>query len=121
LLHKQWRTVSFAAVSAGVGYPLGMSKEGIALMHQDLTKDHSFSVSWTQFIKPAMSPGEELDAMNRRAVEILATTVKTLKAKGTVRLDLWAWSRQAIVKATTEAVWGPQNPYRDAAVSEAWR
>jgi hypothetical protein len=121
LLQKQWRTVSFAAIAADAGFTVGMSKEAVRIMHQDLTSEHGFSVSWPRFIIPAMSPGKNLDAMNRRAVEVLAEEMKTLNAKGTVRLGLSRCSRQTMVIATTEAVWGPQNPYRDPAVAEAWK
>lgn len=121
LLQKQWRTVSFAAIAADAGFTVGMSKEAVRVMHQDLTNEHGFSVSWPRFIIPAMSPGKDLDAINRRSVEVLANEMKTLKANGTVRLGLSRWSRQSMVTATTEAVWGPQNPYRDPAVVEAWK
>jgi hypothetical protein len=121
LLQKQWRTVSFAAIAADAGTTVGMSKEAVKIMHEDLTSEHSFSVSWPRFILPAMSPGKDLDATNRRAVEVLADEMKTLLANGVTRLGLSQWSRQTMVTATTEAVWGPQNPYRDPVVAEAWR
>jgi hypothetical protein len=86
-----------------------------------LTSEHGFSNSWPQFIIPAMSPGKDLDAMNRRAVEVLSGEMEALKLEGATRCGLAQWSRQTMVTATTEAVWGPQNPYRDPAVVEAWR
>ncbi|KAF2868228.1 cytochrome P450 [Massariosphaeria phaeospora] len=121
LLQKQWRTVSFAAIAADAGHAVGMSKEAVKIMHQDLTSEHGFSVSWPRFIVPAMAPGKHLDAMNRRSVEVFADEMKTFKAQRTVRLGLSQWSRQTMVAATTEAVWGPQNPYRDPVVVEAWK
>ena len=121
LLQKQWRTVSFAAIAADAGTAVGISKEGVKLMHQDLDSEHGFSVSWPKYIMPAMSPGKDLDAINRRSIEVLADEMKALRAKGTSRLGLSQWSRQTMVTATTEAVWGPQNPYRDPAVAEAWK
>lgn len=121
LLQKQWRTVSFAAIAADAGHTVGMSKEANEIMHRDLTSEHGFSVSWPRYIVPAMSPGKDLDAINRRSVEVLADEMKTLKTRGTVKLGLSQWSRQMMVTATTEAVWGPQNPYRDPAVVNAWK
>jgi hypothetical protein len=121
LLQKQWRTVSFAAIAADASLTVGMSKEAVSIMHQDLTSEHSFSLSWPRFILPAMNPGNDLDAINRRAVEVLANELEVLRAKGPVKLGLSQWSRQIMVTATTEAVWGPQNPYRDPAVVKAWR
>lgn len=121
LLQKHWRTVSFAAIAADAGVTVGMSKEAVKIMHEDLTSEHGFSVGWPRYIIPAMSPGSDLDAINRRSVEVLADEVKELQAKGVVRLGLSQWSRRMMVTATTEAVWGPQNPYRDPVVAEAWR
>ncbi|KAK9425268.1 putative Cytochrome P450 [Seiridium unicorne] len=121
LLQKQWRTVSFAAIAADAGSVVGMSKEAVRVMHQDLTSEHSFSVSWPRFITPVMGPGEDLDAINRRSVEVFADEMQTLKAQGIVRLGLSQWSRQTIVTATTESVWGPQNPYRDPVIAKAWK
>jgi len=121
LLQKQWRTVSFAAIAADAGQVVGMSREAVKIMHQDLTSEHGFSVSWPRFIVPAMSPGKDFDAIISRAIEVLAGEMKTLKLEGTVCLDLSQWSRKMMIMATTEAVWGPQNPYRDPKVVEAWK
>ncbi|KAI1084146.1 cytochrome P450 [Whalleya microplaca] len=104
VLQKQWRTVSFAAFAADAGKLVGMSKKGVKILHRDLTSEHGFSVSWPKYVTPVIGPGKDLDAINRK-----------------VKVGLWQWSRQIMVISTTEAVWGPQNPYRDPAVAEAWR
>ncbi|KAF2832521.1 cytochrome P450 [Ophiobolus disseminans] len=121
LLQKQWRTVSFAAIAADAGITVGMSKEAVRIMHEDLTSEHSFSVSWPRYILPAMGPGKDLDAINRRSVEVLADEMEALRANNIVRLGLSQWSRQTMVTASTEAIFGPQNPYRDPIVAEAWK
>lgn len=120
-LQKHWRTVSFAAIAADAGGTVGMSKESVKLMHDDLTSEHGFSLSWPKYIMSAMGPGKDLDAINRRAIEVFSNDMEVLRADGTVKVGLWEWSRQTMVTSTTEAVWGPKNPYRDAAVAEAWR
>ncbi|KAI1849101.1 hypothetical protein JX266_005062 [Neoarthrinium moseri] len=120
-LRRQWRTVSFAAIAAAAGSAVGMSKEAVRVMHLDLTSENGFSVSWPRYIMPSMGPGKDLDAINRKSVEVLANEMETLRAQGTVRLGISRWSRQTMVTTTTEAVWGPQNPYRDLAVAEAWK
>jgi hypothetical protein len=120
-LQKQWRTVSFAAIAADAGSLVGMSKNGIKILHQDLTSEEGFSVSWPKDIVPVMGPGKDLDAINRKSIEIFAADMDELRAQGTVKVGLWQWSRGTMVTSTTEAIWGPQNPYRDAAVAEAWK
>lgn len=113
--------MSFAAIAADAGSAVGMSKHAVKLMHQDLTSEHSFSLSWPRYIMPALSPGKELDEMNRISLAILADELRGLGKTGTTRVGLSRWSRDAMVASTTEAVWGPENPYRDPAVAEAWR
>ncbi|XXH02880.1 hypothetical protein Hte_009268 [Hypoxylon texense] len=120
-LQKQWRTISFAAIAADAGNLVGMSKEAVKIMHQDLTSEDGFSVSWPKYIMPVMGPGADLDAINRRSIEVLSVGMETLRAQGTVQVGLWQWSRRVMVEATTEAVWGPQNPYRDPVIAEAWK
>lgn len=120
-LQKHWRTVSFTAFAVGAGRALGLSKGAIKLMQDDLTSEHGFSLSWPKHVVPAMSPGKDLDDMNRMAIQVLAKNIEALRASGSAKTGLWKWTRETMVTATTEAVWGPQNPWRDPAVSEAWR
>lgn len=121
-LQKQWRTVSFAALAADAGYLVGLSKEGNEMLHRDLTSEHGFSLTWPKYIMSAMGPGKDLDSINRKSVEIFSEDMDQLRAKGApVITGLWEWAREIMIKSTTEAVWGPQNPYRDAAVAQAWK
>lgn len=121
-LQRHWRTVSFGALAADAGYLVGLSKEGNEILHRDLTSEHGFSLSWPKYIMSAMGPGKDLDNINRKSVEIFSEDMDQLRAKGApIKTGLWEWSRDIMVKSTTEAVWGPQNPYRDAAVAQAWK
>ncbi|KAI1180212.1 cytochrome P450 [Nemania sp. FL0916] len=121
LLQKQWRIISFAAIVADAGGHVGMSMEAVKIMRDNITSEHGFSVSWPRFIMPAMAPGKDLDAMNKAAIKAFTTETEKLRAKGRSIVGLGEQSRQAMVTATTEAVWGPQNPYRDAEVINAWK
>ncbi|KAK3942882.1 25-hydroxycholesterol 7-alpha-hydroxylase [Diplogelasinospora grovesii] len=123
-MQKHWRTLSFAALTAKAGVVVGMSKQSTDIMHKDLTRDDSFSLSWVPLITPTMAPGRALDSMNRKSVEVLAADIEKLRSQaqaGTTTVGLWEWTRKAVLMATTDAVYGPQNPYRDAAVEAAWR
>lgn len=121
MLQKQWRTISFGAIAADAGAVVGMSKEAVKVMKQDLTSEHGLIVSWPKYIMPAMSPGADLDAINRRSIEVFAGEMEKLRAKGAAKVGLWEWSRRIMVESTTEAVWGPQNPYKDPVVADAWK
>ncbi|KAH9908578.1 cytochrome P450 [Xylariomycetidae sp. FL2044] len=121
-LQKQWRTISFAAIAADAGKAVGISKEGREIMRHDLTNEHSFSVSWPKYTAPSIAPGRDLDAMIRRSIEIYTAETKRLRGLGgPIKVSLGRWSREMMLKSTSEAVWGPHNPYRDPDVAEAWR
>lgn len=120
-LQKQYRFISFAAFAADAGFLVGISKQGNEILHRDLTSEHGFSLTWPKYVLSAMGPGKELDSINRRSIEVFAQNMDELRAKGTaIRTGLLKWARDIMIKSTTEAVWGPQNPYRDSAVAEAW-
>ncbi|OTB18120.1 hypothetical protein K445DRAFT_314939 [Daldinia sp. EC12] len=120
-VQKHWRTISFAAIAADAGSLVGMSKEAVKVMHQNLQSEDGFSISWTKYITPVMGPGEDLNAINRKSIDVFSADMEKLRAQGTVKVDLWQWSRRIMVESTTEAIWGPQNPYRDPVIAEAWK
>lgn len=120
-LQKQWRLVSFASIAADAGKVVGMSKEAVDIMKTDLTSEHGFSPSWPKYVMPSMAPGPDLDAINRRAIEIYVCEMARMRAQGTTKVGLWEWSRRMMVESTTEAVWGPRNPFRDPTVADAWK
>ncbi|KXX74385.1 Cholesterol 7-alpha-monooxygenase [Madurella mycetomatis] len=122
VLQKQWRLISFASIAADAGNTVGMSKGAVEIMKRDLTSEHGFSPSWPKYIMPSMAPGPDLDAINRRAIEVYVAEMAKLRAQGTTQnVGLWQWSRRMMVDSTSEAVWGPQNPYRDPVVADAWK
>jgi len=120
-LQKQWLPISFASLAASGGATVGLSKEGQKIVRQGLGTEQGFSETWPKYIMPAMSPGPDLDAINRKAIQVLAEYTEILRAQGTHRLPLRTWSRKVMVVATSEAIWGEKNPYRDPEVAEAWR
>ncbi|KAK3291993.1 cytochrome P450 [Chaetomium fimeti] len=122
VLQKQWRVISFASIAADAGNVVGMSKEAVEVMKRDLTSEHGFSPSWPKYIMPSMAPGPDLDAINRRAIEVYVAEMAKLRGTDTAtKVGLWEWSRRMMVTSTSEAVWGPANPFRDPAVADAWK
>ncbi|KAF2260683.1 cytochrome P450 [Lojkania enalia] len=72
-----------------------------------------------------LTPGPGMDSMNRAMVNRLETAVEGLAsalsgsgAKKTMKL--FAWVKHEITMATTEGVYGPQNPYRDPEIQDAF-
>jgi len=79
-------------------------------MHQDLTSEEGFNLSWPKYMVTAMGPGKDLDAINRRSIEMLAANMEKLKAGGNVRVALWEWSRRIMVTIITEAIMSHNTP-----------
>ncbi|KAJ5692421.1 hypothetical protein N7462_001844 [Penicillium macrosclerotiorum] len=69
----------------------------------------------------AMTPtlvGESLDTMNIRMAQLMRPFIDDLGQSGTV--DLYKWCKDAIVAASTDATYGPLNPYKDPEIIDAW-
>lgn len=103
---------------------MGASPNGRKILireRDDGGKDYSYAIEYSKAIHPAVSPGPMLDAMNRDSLVNVAAAVERLWERGETSLDLFAWVREEIMTATTEAVYGVGNPFRDIAVREAYR
>ncbi|KAI9899679.1 hypothetical protein N3K66_006140 [Trichothecium roseum] len=127
-LQKNWRLISFTPIIAHSGTTaMGVSREGGEAMSRDMTSDGNPVVASMPIIARALGPGPELDRMNARAVEVIVAGMEKLRAKGVAssspsatRLQFWSWAHHEIFMATTEAVYGPLNPYRNKSVEDAW-
>lgn len=74
-----------------------------------------------QAVIHAMQPtliGASLDRMNERMARLLRPLVDDLASTSTV--DLYGWCRHAITVASTNASYGPLNPYQDAKIEESF-
>ncbi|KAI0388374.1 cytochrome P450 [Xylariaceae sp. FL0594] len=120
-VQKQWRTLNFSPFSAGAGRVLGMSKESLKTMHEGIADNDGYAASWVRRMATVLGPGEDLDAINRRSIELFVDDLRTLSDSDSRRYGLWDWVRESIVKATSESIYGPQNPLRDPKIKEAWK
>lgn len=134
-LQRQWRLITFAPIFAGAGKVVGMSQEACDLMNQDLTDEtKNFNYTWLSRVTPHLIPGSAgLDAMNRRAIEVICEMIEGLVMSeeeknsttgggndGGVIIGLQEWILKTMVLASTDAVYGDMNPFRDSAVARAW-
>ena len=93
------------------------SKKTINLLREEASGGEGLN----QKIMHAMYPkliGEPLDRMNLRMIRLLRASLDQLGESSTV--DLYRWCRDAITAASTDATYGPLNPYSDKEVSEAF-
>ncbi|MCJ1381605.1 hypothetical protein MMC17_004716 [Xylographa soralifera] len=84
--------------------------------------DTGLSMESYEAMRSALSPSPELAEMNRQMIENIARSLDGLiaPAQQSTKIDLWNWLRRHVTAATTNAVYGPQNPFKDESVVDAF-
>ncbi|KAI0843827.1 cytochrome P450 [Daldinia vernicosa] len=124
VLQRQWRTISFTPIMASAGQTaLGMSQAGTDILQKDITSDSNSVVGLMPIMARVMAPGPSLNSMVRTAVKVMTNSIDKLEQgnEAYTKIKLYEWTRHEILMATTEAVFGPKNPYRDPTIESAWR
>lgn len=93
------------------------NKKTIRLLETKETGGGGLSNKVLHAMAPALS-GQGLDRMNLRMIKLLSPFMDQLGRKP--ETDLYQWCRDAITAASTDAVYGPLNPYKDKEVVDAW-
>ena len=69
----------------------------------------------------AMAPGPNLDQMTRRVLTVMGPFFDELGEQGEQTVNLYEWIRPRFTKASTEAIYGPGNPFKyDPDLEEAF-
>lgn len=87
---------------------------------QNSKEDFSYAIDFDKAIHGSVTPGPQLDAMNRLSVQKVATILETLASQAPRCLKLFEWVKKEITSATTDAVYGPHNPFSDPKLQEAY-
>lgn len=119
-VQKLHKTLSFAAVAAASARIFLVSKQGREVIARGLMQDGSYTANFGAAIHPALTPGASLNHMNRVAARTIAASLGALQAGGPQETNLFDWVRDQIVLATSDAVYGPHNPFRDPEVLQSW-
>ncbi|KAI0400028.1 cytochrome P450 [Xylaria palmicola] len=117
---RQFKTLAFGPIEVRAAENvMGASKKAVKIMSDDMVADRGYLITFNQSIHPALSPGVELDSMNRVSVESINTSLNAISSSRT-RIQLFKWVRHEIFMATSDGVYGPENPMRDPEVETAW-
>lgn len=119
-VQKLHKTLSFAAVAAASARIFLVSKQGREVIARGLMQDGSYTANFGAAIHPALAPGAHLNHMNRAAARSIAASLDARQAWGPQETNLFDWVRDQIVLATSDAVYGPHNPFRDPEVLQSW-
>jgi hypothetical protein len=71
-------------------------------------------------IQPAVSPGRNLDAMNRMMLGLVASQFDEQAKHQRQNVNLFEWVQHQITLATTNSIYGSGNPFRDSGIEQAF-
>ena len=102
---------------------LGMSQAGTDILLKDIKTDSTPVAALMPIMSRMMALGPLRNCIVKKAAEVMSTSLYTLALgnESFITIKLYEWTRHEMLMATTEAVFGPKNPYRDPAVEQAWR
>jgi hypothetical protein len=121
-VQKQPRILAFPPIESKFSKSIcGSSKQAIEILDWNVDGsqgDDSMILTFFKAIHTPLAPGKELDHMNRVMAQTVAGAVERLKGEKVVRL--FEFVAHEITRATTDAVYGPENPFRDPEVAESF-
>ncbi|MCJ1433380.1 hypothetical protein MMC27_002740 [Xylographa pallens] len=121
------KTLAFPPIEAKMGIRLNAASEAA---NQIIMKnvngddgDWGLSMDTYKCMRTAMTPGSNLDSMNRVMIQEVAAFMEklhTVRSSPSPTIGLMEWLRHEITLATTNAVYGPMNPYVDKNVENGF-
>lgn len=124
-VQRQPKILAFPPIEAKFSYRVcGPSKEAHDILMKNVNGDegnHGLSMESYEAMRGALVPGPNLDEMNRVMTQNIAASLDGLLPNGKpVKKSLARWLRDIVTIATTNSVYGPQNPYKDQSVQDAF-
>ncbi|KAI0187275.1 hypothetical protein F4808DRAFT_86086 [Astrocystis sublimbata] len=122
IVQKQVRTISFAPILVRMASTaMGVSQDAAKIISENHLSDDGFVHGVTAAIRPSLSPGPKLNALNRSAVQIIAASLdKVARHPTAVNPNLVEWVYRQVMIATMEGVYGPLHPFRDPDIQKAF-
>jgi len=121
-VQKQVKALAFPPIEALAAKNVcGTSKVANDILDTNVNgEDGAWGYSMTHYpaIRLPLYPGAGLDAMNRVMAQKVAASIDGMTRKQDVKL--FAFIKHEVTFATTESVYGPQNPFRDRELEESF-
>ncbi|KAF7895138.1 hypothetical protein EAF00_006952 [Botryotinia globosa] len=122
VVQRQYKDLAFPPLEAmGAMSVCGSSKIANDILNTNTNGeegDWGYSMTFYKTIHKPLSPGPELDAMNRIMAQNITASIDGIKGKLVV--SLFDFIKREIAIATTDSVYGPQNPFKDPAVADGF-
>ena len=125
-IQKMPKVLAFPPIEAKFASQVcGSSAEAHNILMKNVNGDEGnwgLSMESYEAMRAALQPGIALDEMNRLMIQSVAASLDSLTAKDSksVNIKLSSWLRDSITAATTDSVYGPQNPFKAREVVEAF-
>ncbi|KAG7008470.1 cytochrome P450 monooxygenase [Physcia stellaris] len=126
IIQKMPKLLAFPPIEAKFASQIcGTSAEAHEILMKNVNGDEGswgLSMDTYEAMRAALKPGTALDSMNRLMVQSVAASLDSLAAKDgkSRKIHLSSWLRHSITAATTNSVYGPQNPFKARQVVEAF-
>jgi len=110
-IRRSQRTMSFEPLVTSTAKCVGgINGPGLELLREKVSKGKGLGHHTIVALRPTLL-GDGLDQMNKTMVDCLHHSVQELKSHDGV-LDLYDWCSLVTTIASTDAVYGPLNPYK---------
>ena len=121
-VQRQFKILAFPPLEAKLATSVcGSSKTARDILNTNTNGDEGdwgYSITFYKMIHTPLSPGPELDAMNRVMAQKVTASIDRIRVQKVVRL--FEFIRHEITLATTDSVYGPQNPFKDPEIEDSF-
>lgn len=119
-VRRNHRTLSFDPLFTSAAERVaGIQGPGLELLREKASGGQGLGEETVHAMHPLLL-GDGLDQMNERMINYLKKSIDELASYPSKRIDLFEWCRDAMTIASTDAVYGPLNPYKSRTVQDAF-
>ncbi|EPE24916.1 Cytochrome P450 [Glarea lozoyensis ATCC 20868] len=127
-VQKQYRALSFFPVAGKMStLACGAAETTREIVMTNVHGDGgvgSVFADVNPMIREVMAPGATLDAMNKDMMATIGRALdevtKGARGKTPMKLSLKSWIKDCVTQATTNAIYGPENPFKKKSIKEAF-
>ncbi|KAI0386949.1 hypothetical protein F5Y04DRAFT_288748 [Hypomontagnella monticulosa] len=124
-IDRRSKTISFAPyVVQFAKRILDPSQHAVEALEKDLLEENGpvgLRPETLKVMHDSLAPGDRLQAITQVMLKTVTSLVKPPHSIGRdSRIKLFDWTRRIVTRASTDAVYGAENPFKDAAVYDGF-
>jgi hypothetical protein len=108
-IQRQIRNISFVPITLKI-HPSMMNLGPVTsqMISKDAFEDNGAVFGSPSLFHPSLNPGPKLDILNRKSIQIVATSLSKFADKAPSTVSLFEGVSRQVLKTTTESVYRPQ-------------